>query len=87
MEAVTALRSQTMTARMASDARYSPCSCCRQHKYCVLPNLSPSAPAALQVPVGTCLLMYGDLAGRSDMRLSANPSYDTGIWVEKQRKW
>lgn len=44
--------------------------------------------APLQVPVGTCLLMFGDQAGRSDMRLSANPSYDTGIWVEtRQHKW
>ena len=45
----------------------------------------PAGPPLMQVPVGTCLLMYGDLAGRSDMRLSANPSYNTGIWVERQR--
>lgn len=54
------------------------------------PALQPGSalslgPPCMQVPVGTCLLMYGDLAGRSDMRLSANPSYNTGIWVEKRR--
>lgn len=35
----------------------------------------------MQVPIGTCLLYYGDLASQADMRLSAHNSYDVGIWL------
>lgn len=61
-----------------------PCRC----SYYLTPRTLPPPPFGpppvtlpTKLPVGTCLLMWGDLAGRSDMRLSPEASYDTGIWV------
>lgn len=50
------------------------------------PPFGPPQVVLTRVPVGTCLLMYGDLAGRSDMQLSAYAGYDTGIWVPRGRQ-
>lgn len=47
------------------------------------PPFGPPILPIATVPIGTCLLVYSDLASKGDMRLSAHVSYDVGIWLGK----